>query len=514
MESDPLLNNISHLIIDEIHERDIHSDFLLTLVKQVINRRKDLKVILMSATLNEIHFKEYFDNCYHIEIKGFSHPVKEYFLEDVVQRLNYTFQSVHKRYEGTDRNSNMFMQRVVPYVRNVLSKSYPDTVCRQLLQPGSEELNIDLIYKLTMSICMNDPPGAVLIFVTGFDDINRLYNMFYNLNEEEYMVIALHSEIAMEDQKFVFEPSPVGVRKIIISTNIAETSITIDDVVYVIDSGWAKIKIFDPKTNTENLEPRFISKANAIQRKGRAGRLVSGVCYHLYTKARYDCFFEYQKPEILRCRLESIMLQMKFLQLGKLKSFFSKMIDEPKSERVAASLMLLNKIGALDDEEALTPLGYYLAKLPMAPQLAKMLLLGVIFSCLEPIMNIAVCLDYKSPFNLNIKRNTRVHQVDPVMIELSENIKSDHLLLHKVLHTYNKLNKSMRPEFCEYYKINATVLAMLKKLKVEFMDNLIALDLVPTTDLEHKDLNINSTNIELLKSIVCAALYPNIIFSW
>ncbi|XP_044758154.1 ATP-dependent DNA/RNA helicase DHX36-like isoform X2 [Coccinella septempunctata] len=514
MESDPSLNNISHLIIDEIHERDIHSDFLLTLVKQVITRRKDLKVILMSATLNEKRFKEYFDGCTHVEIKGFSHPVEEYYLEDVLERLNFTFAPSMARTDSIERNTMIFRHNVVPYVQDLRAEnSYSEKVCRELLKPHSEEINLDLIHQLTMHICRNEGPGAILIFVTGYDDINRLFNLFYELPEEEYMIIALHSEIPMEDQKFVFEPSPSGVRKIILATNIAETSITIDDVVYVIDSGWAKIKVFDPKTNTENLQPRFISKANAIQRKGRAGRLMAGKCFHLYTRARFEAFYEYQRPEILRCRLESMMLQMKFLQLGKVKVFFNKMLDKPDAKIVEAACHLLNELGALDEEEALTPLGYYLAKLPIAPQLGKMLLLGVIFSCLEPILNIAVSLDYKSPFNLTLKSNSRIPQLDPKMAEFAENVKSDHLLLHKALHLYQTFDKATRSVFCKEYNINKTVMKMLKKMKVEFMENLFALELVTTTDLKHKDLNINSKNVELIKSIVCGGLYPNIMLA-
>lgn len=513
MESDPSLNTISHLIIDEIHERDIHSDFLLTLVKQLIVKRTDLKVILMSATLNEKQFKEYFDNCCHVEIKGLSHHVEDYYLEDILNRLNYFFPSSASRTESMERNTMIFQTKVKPYIRDVLEGRYPDAVCRELKKPHSEELNIDLIFKLAVDISRNEREGSILIFVTGYDDINKLFNRFYDLPEDDFFVVALHSEIEMENQIRVFEPSPPGVRKIIISTNIAETSITIDDVVYVIDSGWAKIKVYDPKTNTENLQPRFISKANAIQRKGRAGRLREGKCFHLYTKARFENFYEFQRPEILRCRLESLMLQMKFLQLGKVTRFFNKMIDRPDITTVAASLKLLNALGALDEEESLTPLGFYLAKLPIAPQLGKMLLLGVFFNCLEPIMNISVCLDYKSPFNLVLRRNNQSRELDPRIIEFAEGIKSDHLLLHKAVFLHQKFDKRTRQQYCEKYNINSTVLDMLKKLKVEFMENLLSLELVQTTDSNFKELNTNSTNIELVKSIVSAGLYPNLLLA-
>ncbi|KAL3274033.1 hypothetical protein HHI36_015452 [Cryptolaemus montrouzieri] len=512
MESDPTLNNISHLILDEIHERDIHSDFLLALVKQLITKRKDLKVILMSATLNEKRFQNFFDFCPHVVIDGLAHPVEEYFLEDVVQRLNYSYPSSRQQ-ESNQQNSSKFLEKVVPYVDQLeRDGSYPSLVCREIRKPWSEEMNLDLIFKLTIDICNEEDEGAILIFVTGYDDINKLYNRFCEtFTEDECVLVTLHSQIPTEEQRLVFDDPPPGVRKIIISTNIAETSITIDDVVYVIDSGWAKIKTYDARQKTENLESRFISRANSVQRKGRAGRLRPGKCFRLYTKARFLNMYEYQKPEILRTRLESIILQVKLLQLGLVRRFFEKLLDQPYSYIVDSSLNLLCNLGALDDEEALTPLGYYLAKLPINPQLGKMLLFGVFFSCLDPILNIAVGLDQKSPFTLNMKDRG---QSQLKVREFSEGIQSDHLLLHKAQALYQKIEKSSRADFCKQFNLNQEVMLTLKNMKKEFMENLLSLQLVTNNKSTSKELNLHSTNIELIKSIVCAGLYPNIIVAF
>ncbi|KAK9888068.1 hypothetical protein WA026_000343 [Henosepilachna vigintioctopunctata] len=509
MENDPTLNNISHLILDEIHERDINSDLMLSLVKILINKRKDLKVILMSATLNEKRFKEFFDYCPQIVIEGLTHHVEEYFLEDVVDRLNYVFSPRMHQAETRQYNSLTFLQKVLPYVKGLEEqRRFSHKVCEELMKPSSEDLNTELIYRLTMDICKNEEEGAILIFIMGYDDIENLMDLFSNLPKEEYVLVALHSLIPIDEQRLAFEKPPPGVRKIIIATNIAETSITIDDVIYVIDSGWAKMKAYDAVTKTENLEPRFISRANAIQRKGRAGRLRAGKCFRLYTKGRYEALVDFQPPEILRIRLENLILQTKLLRLGKVLQFFDKLLDRPDTMVVDYSLSLLSQLGALDEEESLTPLGYYLAKLPISPQLGKMLLLGVFFKCLDPILNVAVALDYKSPFIPNTK-NIQNNQ----LLQFSEGVKSDHLLLHKAFVVYQRVENNSRREFCKQFGLNMETLKTMNKLKQEFMDNLIQLALVATNNSRTRAYNLYSNNIEMIKSIVCAGLYPNIIIA-
>ena len=169
------------------------------------------------------------------------------------------------------------------------------------------------------------------------------------------------------NQREVFDRPPEGVRKIVLATNIAETSITIDDIVYVIDSGYIKMKHFDKDSNVATLEADFVTKANAKQRRGRAGRVQEGICYHLYTSIKQTQLDDYPLPEILRTRLEDIILHIKILKLGKAMPFLQKLMQSPDEDVVRMSIDLLQAINGLDEDENLTPLGFHLAKLPYRP---------------------------------------------------------------------------------------------------------------------------------------------------
>lgn len=310
MELDPYLRGVSHIILDEIHERDIYCDFLLTLLKTLITKRPDLKLILMSATFNSEAFAKYFDNrCGQVKIPGFLYPVKEYYLEDALLLTNHRFETPRRK---LTRNKD-YDDFIAPYIRQIMDfKRYPRFVCDQLRNPLSEELDVELIQKLIFEICKKDD-GAILVFLPGYGDISKLCRM---LRESKrfpsnfYKIYPLHSKMPSVQQREIFSTPPKGVRKIIVATNIAETSITINDVVYVIDCGKIKIKNYCAEKNLDSLNPEWVSLANADQRRGRAGRVQSGICYHLFTRARKMLLEQQQKPEILRERLESVILQV------------------------------------------------------------------------------------------------------------------------------------------------------------------------------------------------------------
>lgn len=511
MESDASLSSVSHLILDEIHERDVMSDFILALIKKIINKRKDLKIILMSATLNSEKFSQYYNNAPHLNIPGFTYPVQEFYLEDVLQRTGFVFQSRHKFNQQAIRKYSDF---IGPHVRQLeRTKEYNKHVCIQLRNPESEESNMELILELLINICNTErDEGAILIFVTGYQEISTLSKMLTECGyfpDYKYLIFPLHSLMPTLEQKQIFETPPRGKRKIIIATNIAETSITIDDVVYVIDSGKIKIQNFDATTNTEILRPEWVALANANQRRGRAGRVKPGICFHLYSKARNMILEQYQLPEILRSRLDNVILTAKVLQLGKVEDFFSQLIDAPNSEAVTVSLMLLKRMNALTDDEKLTPLGYHLAKLPMAPQLGKMILFGAIFSCLDPILSIAAALDFKDPFQLPVGKEKEVHQKK---FELSNGVKSDHLLFHEALKRFEESGSNYR-QFCWHYFLSHQTLRQLQDMKKQFMRYLNDMNFVPNSEPKCSECNVNSNNLSLIKAIVCAGLYPNISIS-
>lgn len=342
-------------------------------------------------------------------------------------------------------------------------------------------------------------------------EISKLYSIMESsvkFPKSKYLILPLHSQMPTVDQKQIFERPPNGIRKIILSTNIAETSVTIDDVVFVIDCGKIKINNFNVEMKTQTLMPEWVSIANADQRKGRAGRVQPGVCYHLFTKARRMILEKYLKPEILRTRLEDVLLMIKILQLGKAEPFLERLLDAPNPAAVAVSLDLLKQLNALDDNENLTPLGYHLGKLPLGPQMGKMLLLGAIFSCLDPMLSVAAFLDFKDAFQMPLGKEKLVNERK---LELSNGHNSDHLLYYEALKQFEQLGNYQRRHFCWEYFLSQNTLNLLSEMKKQFMGYLYELNFVPNTDPKCIECNKNSDNFSLIKAIICAGLYPNVL---
>lgn len=326
-----------------------------------------------------------------------------------------------------------------------------------------------------------------------------------------YLILPLHSQMSTVDQKIIFEHPPQHIRKIILSTNIAERSVTIDDVVYVIDCGKTKIQNFNVKTKTETQTTTWVSLVNANQRKLRAGRVRPGICFHLFTKPRQNTLSKYIQPEVLRTRLDDVILMIKVLQLGKAKEFFETMLDPPKPIMLTISLKLLKCLNALDDDEKLTPLGYHLAKLPVAPQMGKMLLMGAIFSCLDPILSVAAFLDMKDAFQIPLGKEKLVREKK---LELADGQQSDHLLFCRTLKRYEEFTDNCeRERLCSKYFLSKNTLDLLINIKKQFVEYLYKMYFIPNTDPECSECNKNSDNLSLIKAVVCAGLYPNVLIS-
>lgn len=221
-----------------------------------------------------------------------------------------------------------------------------------------------------------------------------------SFQQGRHVIIPLHSTIAPEDQRRAFVSPAAGVRKVVVSTNIAETSVTIEDVVYVIDSGKLKERRFNAARGISMLVLDHVSQASARQRKGRAGRVREGKCYSLFTRDCHDArMAPFQVPEIMRVPLEELVLQIHLLELGRAAEFLPEALQPPPDKAVTAAVTALHTLGALDEDERLTPLGTYLAQLPVDPRLGKLLVTSVFMGCLSAAVTIAACLSYKAPFS-------------------------------------------------------------------------------------------------------------------
>ncbi|XP_015668502.1 ATP-dependent DNA/RNA helicase DHX36 [Protobothrops mucrosquamatus] len=525
LQSDKQLSSVSHVILDEVHERNLQSDVLMAIIKDLLNVRLDLKVILMSATLNAEKFSDYFDGCPMIHIPGLAYPVKEYLLEDVIEKLRYMPENTDRRPHWKKRfmqghisrpekeeKEEIYHEQWPDYVKQLRTR-YSETTIDALEMMDDDKIDLDLIAALIRYIALEEEEGAILVFLPGWDNISTLNDLLVSqvmFKSDRFVIIPLHSLMPTVNQTQVFKKTPPGVRKIVIATNIAETSITIDDVVYVIDGGKIKETHFDTQNNISTMAAEWVSKANAKQRKGRAGRVQPGHCYHLYNGLRASLLDDYQLPEILRTPLEELCLQIKILKLGGIANFLMNLMDPPSSDAVLLSIKHLKELNALDRQEQLTPLGVHLARLPVEPHIGKMILFGALFCCLDPVLTIAAGLSFKDPFIIPLGKEKLA---DARRKELSKNSKSDHLTVVNAFKGWEEAQRRgfrYEKDYCWEYFLSSNTLQMLRNMKGQFAEHLLAAGFVNSRNPRDPKSNINSENEKLLKAVICAGLYPKV----
>ncbi|NXD48760.1 DHX36 helicase, partial [Corvus moneduloides] len=527
LQSDKHLSSISHVVLDEIHERNLQSDVLMSIIKDLLNVRQDLKVILMSATLNAEKFSEYFDHCPMIHIPGFTFPVVEYLLEDVIEKLRqvYTpekmdrrlhwrkgFMQGHVSRPEKEEKEEIYRQQWPGYLRQLQGR-YSASTIDALEMMDDDKVDLDLVAALIKHIVLEEEDGAILVFLPGWDNISTLHELLMSqvmFKSDRFIIIPLHSLMPTVNQTQVFKKTAPGVRKIVIATNIAETSITIDDVVFVIDGGNIKETHFDTQNNISTMTAEWVSKANAKQRKGRAGRVQPGHCYHLYNGLRASLLDDYQLPEILRTPLEELCLQIKILKLGGIAYFLSKLMDPPSRDAVMLAINHLMELNALDRQEELTPLGVHLARLPVEPHIGKMILFGALFCCLDPVLTIAASLSFKDPFVIPLGKEK---VADARRKELSKNSKSDHLTVVNAFTGWEEARRCgfrNEKDYCWEYFLSSNTMQMLHNMKGQFAEHLLAAGFVNSRDPKNPKSNTNSGNEKLLKAVICAGLYPKV----
>ncbi|KAI9444660.1 P-loop containing nucleoside triphosphate hydrolase protein [Lactarius indigo] len=346
---DPDVSQYSVVMLDEAHERTIATDVLFGLLKKAIKRRSDLKLIVTSATLDAEKFSKYFFGCPIFTIPGRTYPVE------------------------------------VLYTK----------------EPETDYLDASLI--TVMQIHLSEPPGDVLLFLTGQEEIDTACEILFERMKAlgpkvpELIILPIYSALPSEVQSRVFEPTPPGARKVVIATNVAETSLTIPGIYYVVDPGFAKQNAYDPRLGMDSLVVMPISQAQARQRSGRAGRTGPGKCYRLYTEAAYrNEMLPNSIPDIQRTNLAHTILMLKAMGINDLLSF--DFMDPPPAQTMLTALEALYALSALDDEGLLTRLGRKMADFPMEPPLAKMLIASVELGCSEEILSIVAMLSVQSVF--------------------------------------------------------------------------------------------------------------------
>ncbi|CAH0697318.1 unnamed protein product [Spodoptera exigua] len=471
LQSNPGLEGCTHVIIDEAHERDVNTDVTLLLLKRALDINPELKVVIMSATLDIGVFTKYFNQCPIVEVPGRTFPVEVSYLEDIQKRFGLT----------------------LPYTAEMCNKvdMRPQVKCQEIAE-------------LIKAVDKKEKEGAILVFLPGWSEIK----MTRQLLEEHYgqssmhMILPVHSRLSTTDQAKMFATPSPGIRKIVLATNVAETSITIPDVVYVIDSGAHKENRIRDGTGTASLETVWVSLAGAKQRAGRAGRVQPGHCYRMYSKEKEAEFVPHTTPEILRIPLVQTVLDCKsYAPNEKIASFLSQLPEPPSDKSIRFAVNDLVELGALTSSERLTRLGTILSSVSLHPRLALSVLQSAILGNVVAATYMAAhCSTHTELFCNAADRRDEIRE-----IKRSYSPTSDYGALYWIQEEFDRISqegdRESSDKYCEKYGLRGDRLAYIRSLAYLHLEQILNTSIIaPTTEAE--ELNRFSDIEELL----CATL--------
>ena len=385
-QNDPFLNAYDTIIIDEAHERSLNIDFLLGYLKQLLPRRPDLKLIVTSATIDANRFSKHFDDAPVIEVSGRIYPVEVRYRplgqagfrsKEIVKLENTQFDEADETIFGITRKFK--------------------TEARWLEEDDEEEAIEEAIMAAADDL-LRLGDGDILVFLPGEREIRDTADHLRKFqNRSQYLkhveILPLYARLSIDEQQKIFRTT--GTRRIVLATNVAETSLTVPGIKYVVDAGLARVNRYSVRAKVEQLQIEKISQAAAKQRAGRCGRVSSGVCIRLYSELDFNGRPEFTEPEILRSSLASVILRMAALRLGDVSEF--PFIEAPSSRLIADGYQLLQELGAVDSQRQITEIGLQLAKLPLDPKIGRMILAAKRENCLNEILIIASVLSIQDP---------------------------------------------------------------------------------------------------------------------
>jgi pre-mRNA-splicing factor ATP-dependent RNA helicase DHX38/PRP16 len=428
---------------DEAHERALNTDVLMGLIKKVIARRRDLKLIVTSATMNSERFSQFYGGAPQFVIPGRTFPVDIQFHRSPCE-------------------------------------DYVDSAVRQIL-----------------AIHVSQPAGDILCFMTGQEDIEITCELVDErlklLNDPKKLsILPIYSQMPADLQAKIFDKAPPGVRKLIVATNIAETSLTVDGIMYVVDAGFSKLKVYNPRMGMDTLQITPISQANAKQRSGRAGRTGPGKSYHLYTEMAFKNEFYIQTiPEIQRTNLANTVLLLKSLGVKDLLDF--DFMDPPPQDTITTSLFDLWSLGALDNIGDLTPMGRRMTAFPMDPSLAKLLITASeLYGCSEEILTIVSMLSVPTVF---YRPKERQEESDAAREKFFVP-ESDHLTL---LHVYSQWRSNgYSDSWCIRHFLHPKALRRAKEIREQIHDIMV---------MQKMELVSCGTDWDIIRKCICSGYY-------
>ena len=421
MKLDPWLSKYSVIMVDEAHERSLNIDFVLGLLKRVLAERKDFRVIVSSATMNAEAFSAYFDGCPIVTIDTITYPVT----------IVYDTPSIPA---------------------STISEAATDALLTKICNTVDR-------------ILANNEPGGILIFLPGEKIIKDcLWKLDHSPFSRKIHTLPLYGRLAKEEQEKVFDPAPFGKKKVIISTNIAETSVTISDITTVIDAGLAKLNFYNPRTFTSSLNETAISKASCNQRKGRAGRTQPGICYRLYSRKDYDTRPMYTTEEIYRTDLSEVVLRMAELGITDFQNF--DFISPPGIEGIIGAVDTLNMLKALDSDNTLSSIGKLMVEFPLEPRISRIIIEAIMKypNVLEEALIAAAFLSANSPFLLPQGEEMEARKAHHNFRDMQ----GDFVSYLNIFKGYT--SSSDKEKFCKKNYLDDRVMAEIENINVQLKD--------------------------------------------
>ena len=643
--ADRMLAALSHIVIDELHERDLFADFLTIALRSALGRHPHLRLVLMSATMREDLFSSYFGGCPVIRVPGYTHPVADYYLEDILPLVGYGSKGGAGRLrtatadpdspegvavqaavmraflEGTDdafdalldtvrgvgsgentvgeqalvgvahaatgatalmaaagKGRHMEISQLLGCGADPTQKSRDGSTAadwarrfghediaamldqaqleldrlasmegaaaslsQYQLEADPDEVDLSLAQELIywivsqragdMQTANGGPECAVLVFLPGWNEISQLRDMLAGDSRfgSDVLVLPLHSMVPPAEQKRVFQRPPRGVKKVVLATNIAETAVTIDDVVFVVDSGRLKEKSYDPHTGVSTLQSAWISRASGQQRRGRAGRVRPGECYRLYSTARFSSFADFQLPEMQRSPLEELCLQVRMLAdaprlggehgsglatvgagQGSTAAFLLQAVEPPIPQAITHAVTLLQDIGALKDDEGLTQLGRHLGEMPVHPRVGKMLLYATLLGVLDPVLTVACAAAYRSPFVMSMDGSQEAGKFARHAFSNEFGGASDHLAVVAAFAGWETARArggaGGERQFNQRNSLSGATLNMLKGMRQQLARALSGRGLI--TNMHQASANAGAGS--LVRAVLAVGMYPMI----
>ncbi|EJD54594.1 P-loop containing nucleoside triphosphate hydrolase protein [Auricularia subglabra TFB-10046 SS5] len=494
------LENVTHIVVDEVHERSVDGDFLLLELKDLLKRNAKIKVILMSATINQETFARYFDGAPVIEIPGRTFPIEDIYIEDIIADVAYRPSMI--------RGTKQF-EELKEAVLKDNSRLSEDSVRTLAAISAATSVDAELVAAVLEYVVKKTPSGGILIFMSGVQEIRQTIEAIKQSNcGNRVDVLPLHANLTPDEQRLCF--GRTARQKVVVSTNVAETSVTIDDVVCVIDSGIAKEMRYDADAGLSRLVETRISQSSGSQRRGRAGRTKPGTCFKLYTRRTEQNMRKFVQPEILRVPLESLCLSVKAVREDEeVKDFLGRAIDPPSVAAIDRAWINLKALGAVGEDDELTALGKHMATMPLDLQLAKILILGAIFSCIEPVLTIAACLSSKPLFLNPLDRRKEAGSARLRFLTANSD-----LLTYVTAYdaaAAEMANGRYARDFFEDNFISQTAFREIRSLREDFWQCLVDIGFAPRQAKPSDAVfNTNSGQENVVKAIVAAGLWPRI----